>query len=470
MISDYFLQKVKIHFGLTPTRQQDEALEAIVDFLYSRASDNLFLLKGYAGTGKSSLIGALVAAMSELKQKSVLLAPTGRAAKVFSAYAGQPAFTIHKKIYRQQRFSGESDGFSVMDNFHKDTLFVVDEASMISNDGLDSSIFGTGRLLDDLIHYVYSGENCRLLLIGDTAQLPPVGQEFSPSLQKEVLSGYGLQVTEYTLTQVVRQAENSGILYNATNIRNILNSGETEAYPKLKLEGFSDVFRINGLELIEELNSAYDRDGVEETMVISRSNKRANIYNQGIRNQVLFREEELSSGDLVQIVKNNYLTSEEIEGVDFLANGEIVEILRVRRTTEMYGFRFCDVLIRHLDYGIEMEMKILLDTLYSETASLSREKQNELYINVMNDYADITNKREKYKKLKTDPFFNALQVKYGYAVTCHKAQGGEWKNVFLDLGYIAEEHLGINFYRWLYTAFTRATSRLYLVNLPDEFL
>lgn len=470
MISDYFLQKVKIHFGLTPTRQQDEALEAIVDFLYSRASDNLFLLKGYAGTGKSSLIGALVATMSELKQKSVLLAPTGRAAKVFSAYAGQPAFTIHKKIYRQQRFSGESDGFSVMDNLHKDTLFVVDEASMISNDGLDSSIFGTGRLLDDLIHYVYSGENCRLLLIGDTAQLPPVGQEFSPSLQKEVLSGYGLQVTEYTLTQVVRQAENSGILYNATNIRNILNSGETEAYPKLKLEGFSDVFRINGLELIEELNSAYDRDGVEETMVISRSNKRANIYNQGIRNQVLFREEELSSGDLVQIVKNNYLTSEEIEGVDFLANGEIVEILRVRRTTEMYGFRFCDVLIRHLDYGIEMEMKILLDTLYSETASLSREKQNELYINVMNDYADITNKREKYKKLKTDPFFNALQVKYGYAVTCHKAQGGEWKNVFLDLGYIAEEHLGINFYRWLYTAFTRATSRLYLVNLPDEFL
>lgn len=470
MISDYFLQKVKIHFGLTPTRQQDEALEAIVDFLYSRASDNLFLLKGYAGTGKSSLIGALVATMSELKQKSVLLAPTGRAAKVFSAYAGQPAFTIHKKIYRQQRFSGESEGFSVMDNLHKDTLFVVDEASMISNDGLDSSIFGTGRLLDDLIHYVYSGENCRLLLIGDTAQLPPVGQEFSPSLQKEVLSGYGLQVTEYTLTQVVRQAENSGILYNATNIRNILNSGETEAYPKLKLEGFSDVFRINGLELIEELNSAYDRDGVEETMVISRSNKRANIYNQGIRNQVLFREEELSSGDLVQIVKNNYLTSEEIEGVDFLANGEIVEILRVRRTTEMYGFRFCDVLIRHLDYGIEMEMKILLDTLYSETAYLSREKQNELYINVMNDYADITNKREKYKKLKTDPFFNALQVKYGYAVTCHKAQGGEWKNVFLDLGYIAEEHLGINFYRWLYTAFTRATSRLYLVNLPDEFL
>ncbi|MFT4073723.1 MAG: AAA family ATPase [Dysgonamonadaceae bacterium] len=470
MISDYFLQKVKIHFGLTPTRQQDEALEAIVDFLYSRASDNLFLLKGYAGTGKSSLIGALVATMSELKQKSVLLAPTGRAAKVFSAYAGQPAFTIHKKIYRQQRFSGESDGFSVMDNLHKDTLFVVDEASMISNDGLDSSIFGTGRLLDDLIHYVYSGENCRLLLIGDTAQLPPVGQEFSPSLQKEVLSGYGLQITEYTLTQVVRQAENSGILYNATNIRNILNSGETEAYPKLKLEGFSDVFRINGLELIEELNSAYDRDGVEETMVISRSNKRANIYNQGIRNQVLFREEELSSGDLVQIVKNNYLTSEEIEGVDFLANGEIVEILRVRRTTEMYGFRFCDVLIRHLDYGIEMEMKILLDTLYSETASLSREKQNELYINVMNDYADITNKQEKYKKLKIDPFFNALQVKYGYAVTCHKAQGGEWKNVFLDLGYIAEEHLGINFYRWLYTAFTRATSRLYLVNLPDEFL
>lgn len=470
MLDDYFFDKIRSNFGLEPTPQQEEALKLIVGFLYSQVSDNLFLLKGYAGTGKSSLIGALVRTMTDFQQKTVLLAPTGRAAKVFSAYSGHPAFTIHKKIYRQRRFSGQQSGFSVVDNLHKDTLFLVDEASMINNDGLDSSIFGTGRLLDDLIHYVYSGDNCRLLLIGDTAQLPPVGQEYSPALQKEVLAGYGLDVTEVTLTQVVRQAKDSGILFNATNIRDILNSGKTEAYPKLKLDGFEDVIRISGLEMIEELSAAYDRDGLEQTMVISRSNKRANIYNQGIRNQILYKEEELSSGDLVQVVKNNYLLTEQIEGVDFLANGEIMEVMRVRRTTEIYGFRFCDALIRHHDYDIELDVKILLDTLCSETSALSYEKQNELFLNVMEDYQDVATKREKKQKVKVDPYFNALQVKYGYAVTCHKAQGGEWKNVFLDLGYIAEEHLGVNFYRWLYTAFTRATTRLYLVNLPDDFV
>jgi exodeoxyribonuclease-5 len=470
MLDDYFFDKIRSNFGLEPTPQQEEALKLIVGFLYSQVSDNLFLLKGYAGTGKSSLIGALVRTMTDFEQKTVLLAPTGRAAKVFSAYSGHPAFTIHKKIYRQRRFSGQQSGFSVVDNLHKDTLFLVDEASMINNDGLDSSIFGTGRLLDDLIHYVYSGDNCRLLLIGDTAQLPPVGQEYSPALQKEVLAGYGLDVTEVTLTQVVRQAKDSGILFNATNIRDILNSGKTEAYPKLKLDGFEDVIRISGLEMIEELSAAYDRDGLEQTMVISRSNKRANIYNQGIRNQILYKEEELSSGDLVQVVKNNYLLTEQIEGVDFLANGEIMEVMRVRRTTEIYGFRFCDALIRHHDYDIELDVKILLDTLCSETSALSYEKQNELFLNVMEDYQDVATKREKIQKVKVDPYFNALQVKYGYAVTCHKAQGGEWKNVFLDLGYIGEEHLGVNFYRWLYTAFTRATTRLYLVNLPDDFV
>lgn len=470
MLSDHFHDKILSNFGLQPTQQQEEALELIVRFLYTPSSDSLFLLKGYAGTGKSSLIGALVKTMTDFQQKTVLLAPTGRAAKVFSAYSGHPAFTIHKKIYRQQRFNGEQGNFSVTDNLHKDTLFLVDEASMISNEGLDSAVFGTGRLLDDLIHYVYSGENCRLLLIGDTAQLPPVGQEFSPALQKENLSAYGLDVSEITLMQVVRQAQNSGILYNATNIRNILNNNQTEAYPKLKLDGFTDIIRISGMEMIEELSSAYDKSGIDDTMVISRSNKRANVYNQGIRNQVLYKEEELSSGDLIQVVKNNYFSTEQIDGIDFLANGEIVEVLRVRNTKEMYGFRFCDALIRHLDYDMELDVKIVLDTLHSETAALPYEKQNELFLKVMEDYQDITNKREKYKKMKTDPYFNALQVKYGYAVTCHKAQGGEWKNVFLDMGYIAEEHLGVNFYRWLYTAFTRATQKLYLVNLPDEFL
>lgn len=470
MVADYFFNKIKHNFGLEPTPQQEETLRLIADFLFVPHADNLFLLKGYAGTGKSSLVGALVRTMTELGQKTVLLAPTGRAAKVLSNYAGHPASTIHKKIYRQQRFGGGS-AFAVMDNLHKDTLFLVDEASMISNEGLDSSLFGTGRLLDDLVHYVYSGENCRLLLVGDTAQLPPVGQEQSPALQKEVLGGYGLDVAGTTLTQVVRQAGDSGILFNATNIRDLLNEGLTEAYPKLKLDGFTDIIRINGQEMVEELAMAYDRDGMEETMVVSRSNKRANIFNQGIRNQILYREEELSAGDLVQIVKNNYSVSQPAEGVDFLANGEIVEIIRVRRVTEIYGFRFCDALIRHLDYDVELEVKILLDTLHSEAAALPHDRQNELFNQIAADYTtEVTNRRDLMRKIKADPYFNALQVKYGYAVTCHKAQGGEWRNVFLDLGYIAEEHLGINFYRWLYTALTRATRRLYLVNLPDDFL
>ncbi|MFT3992866.1 MAG: AAA family ATPase [Dysgonomonas sp.] len=470
MIHNFFLDKVKQNFSFSLTSEQDVALEKIVEFLFCQKEETLFLLRGFAGTGKSSLLGALVKTMTEFKQKTVLLAPTGRAAKVFSLYATHPAFTIHKKIYRQKKFADEAGYFSIMDNLHKDTLFIVDEASMISNNGLDSSSFGTGRLLDDLIHYVYSGENCRLLLIGDTAQLPPVMEEDSPALQLDVLQGYGLEVMSAMLSQIVRQAESSGILYNATNIRNILNSGETEAFPKIKLDNFTDIVRISGEELIDEISAAYDRDGIENTMIISRSNKRTNIYNQGVRNRILWREEELSSGDLLMIAKNSYFWTEKIDGIDFLANGEIVEVLRVRRTQELYGFRFCDIEIRSLDYDIEMEVKVVLDTLYSDAAGLTRERANELFYNVLEDYADISTKAGKMQRMKIDPFFNALQVKFAYAVTCHKAQGGEWKNVFLDLGYIAEEHLGVNFYRWLYTAITRATDKLYLVNLADDFL
>lgn len=469
MVHNFFLEKVKQNFGFEPTAQQQEALEKIVAFLFLKNDETLFLLKGFAGTGKSSLIGALVKTMNEFKQKTVLLAPTGRAAKVFSGYSNHPAFTIHKKIYRQERFSDDYGHFGLMDNLYKDTLFVVDEASMISNDGVDS-YFGTGRLLDDLIHYVYSGENCRLLLIGDSAQLPPVTAEDSPALQRDALEGYGLEIMDSLLSQIVRQAESSGILYNATNIRNILNSGKTEAFPKLKLNKFTDILKITGEELIEEISASYDRDGIENTMIVSRSNKRANIYNQGVRNSILYREEELSSGDLLMITKNNYYWTEKIEGMDFLANGEIVEILRIRKTQELYGFRFCDVLVRSLDYDIEFEVKILLDTLYSDSASLPRERFQELFYNVLEDYAHLSTKAAKMKQMRIDPFYNAVQVKFAYAVTCHKAQGGEWKNVFLDLGYIAEEHLGVNFYRWLYTAITRASQKLYLVNLPDDFL
>lgn len=470
MINRFFLDKIKQNFPFEPTSEQATALVKIVDFLFLQKEESLFLLRGYAGTGKSSLLGALVKTMTEFKQKTVLLAPTGRAAKVFSSYSSHPAFTIHKKIYRQQKYSGDFGSFGIMDNLHKDTLFIVDEASMISNNGLDSSVFGTGRLLDDLIHYIYSGENCRLLLIGDSAQLPPVGEDGSPALQTDVLTGYGLEVREAMLSQIVRQAESSGILYNATNIRNALNKGKTEAYPKLKLKKFTDIVRISGEDLIDEISAAYDRDGLENTMIISRSNKRSNIYNQGVRNRILYREEELSAGDMLMITKNNYFWTENTEGIDFLANGEIVEVLRVRGEQELYGFRFRDVLVKSIDYDIELELKILMDTLHSDVAGLTRERSEELFVNVMEDYADISTRAGKMKKLKADPYYNAVQVKFAYAVTCHKAQGGEWSNVFLDLGYISEEHLGVNFYRWLYTAITRASAKLYLVNLPDEFV
>lgn len=469
-LNTFFLNQIKQNFRFEPTVEQAAALDLITDFLFSRVSDSIFLLKGYAGTGKSSLIGALVKTMTDFEQKTVLLAPTGRAAKVFSGYSSHPAFTIHKKIYRQKRFSGEASGFVPMDNLHKDTLFIVDEASMISNDGIDSFSFGSGRVLDDLVHYVYGGENCRLLLIGDEAQLPPVMQESSPALQIDILKGYGLDVTSTTMTQIVRQAQNSGILFNATQIRNALLENTTELFPKLKLEGFEDIRKVSGEDLIDEISAAYDRDGIEETMIISRSNKRANIYNEGVRNRILYREEELSSGDMLMVTKNNYFWTENIEQVDFLANGELLEVLRVRRTQEVYGFRFCDVLVKHPDYDIELEIKILIDTLHSETTGLSQEKNAELFYNVLEDYSEVTTKNGKMQKMKVDPFYNAVQVKYGYAVTCHKAQGGEWTNVFLDIGYITEEHLGINFYRWLYTALTRSSKQLYLVNLPDEFL
>lgn len=469
-LNSFFLSQIRNNFQFEPTDEQASALDLITDFLFSRVTDSIFLLKGYAGTGKSSLIGALVKTMTDFEQKTVLLAPTGRAAKVFSGYSNHPAFTIHKKIYRQKRFSGESSGFVPMDNLHKDTLFIVDEASMISNDGIDSFSFGSGRVLDDLIHYVYGGENCRLLLIGDEAQLPPVMQEISPALQIDTLQGYGLDVSSTTMTQIVRQAENSGILFNATHIRNALLENTTELFPKLSLDGFEDIRKVSGEELIDEISAAYDRDGIEETMIVSRSNKRANIYNEGVRNRILYREDELSSGDMLMVTKNNYFWTENIEQVDFLANGELLEILRVRRSQEVYGFRFCDVLVKHPDYDIELEIKILIDTLHSDTKGLSQEKNAELFYNILEDYADITTKNGKMQKMKVDPFYNAVQVKYGYAVTCHKAQGGEWTNIFLDIGYITEEHLGVNFYRWLYTALTRASKRLYLVNLPDEFL
>jgi exodeoxyribonuclease-5 len=428
-------------------------------------------LKGYAGTGKTSLIGALVKTLDQLEQKCILMAPTGRAAKVFSHYAGHPAYTIHKKIYRQKSFSNEIDNFSMNDNLHQHTLFIVDEASMIANEGLSGSMFGTGRLLDDLIQYVYSGQGCRLMLIGDTAQLPPVGEEESPALSADVLKGYGLEVYEGLLTEVVRQLQDSGILWNATELRRYIAEEDFFTLPPIKVEGFPDIKVIPGNELIEAISDSYDHVGMDETIVVCRSNKRANIYNKGIRNTILYREEELETGDLLMVAKNNYFWTEGCKEIDFIANGDIAVVRRVRREREMYGFRFADVLLRFPDYNdMELEVKLLLDTLHTETPALPKEMNDKLFYSVMEDYADISVKRERMKKMKADPHYNALQVKYAYAVTCHKAQGGQWKRVFLDQGYMTEDMLSPDYFRWLYTAFTRATETLYLVNWPKEQL
>ena len=389
--------------------------------------------------------------------------------QVFSAYAGHPAFTIHKKIYRQQSFSNEVSNFSINDNLTTHTLYIVDEASMISNEGLSGSMFGTGRLLDDLVEFVYSGVGCRLLLMGDTAQLPPVGEEQSPALATEALKGYGLNVIEVDLTQVVRQVQSSGILWNATQIRQLIAEDECFSLPKIKVSGFPDIQVVRGDELIDTLTGCYEKDGMDETIVVCRSNKRANIYNKGIRAQILYREDELNTGDLLMVAKNNYFWTEKYKEMDFIANGEIAVVRRVRRTRELYGFRFAEVLLAFPDQNdFELEANLLLDTLHSDAPALPKTENDRLFYSVLEDYVDITVKRERMKKMKADPHYNALQVKYAYAVTCHKAQGGQWQNVFLDQGYMSDEYLTPDYFRWLYTAFTRASKTLYLVNYPEE--
>ena len=469
MINTYLGQQIKTNFPYKPTFEQENVVKKLADFLFSRQTESLFLLKGYAGTGKTSLIGALVKTLDQLEQKCVLLAPTGRAAKVFSHYAGHAAYTIHKKIYRQRSFSNELDYFSLNDNLHQHTLFIVDEASMIANDGLSGAAFGTGRLLDDLVQYVYSGQGCRLILIGDTAQLPPVGEEESSALSAEALKGYGLEVHEGMLTEVVRQLQDSGILWNATELRHYIAEEDFFTLPSIKVEGFPDIKVIPGNELIETLTDTYDHVGIDDSIVVCRSNKRANIYNNGIRNMILYREEELEAGDLLMVAKNNYYWTEGCKEIDFIANGDIAVVRRVRREREMYGFRFADVLLRFPDYNdMELEVKLLLDTLHTETPALPKDLNDKLFYSVLEDYSDITVKRERMKKMKADPFYNALQVKYAYAVTCHKAQGGQWKHVFLDQGYMTEDMLSPDYFRWLYTAFTRATETLYLVNWPKD--
>lgn len=456
--------------GFEPTADQQHAIDIFAEFLADRDDHVAMLLRGSAGTGKTTLSGAIVRTMLALKQRVVLLAPTGRAAKVFALNSGVQASTIHRRIYRQQSLGGS---FSLAPNMMTDTLFLVDESSMIANEGLRESVFGTGCLLDDLVQFVYSGRNCRLVLIGDKAQLPPVGEEESPALSSAFISGYGLTVYESDLREVLRQSQQSGILYNATVIRQMITHDEATALPKIRFSGFPDIVCVPGDELIESLATSYSQVGMDETMVVTRSNKRANIYNQGIRNQVLWREEELTSGDWLLVVKNSYYywteqkKAEDTSAPAFIANGDRAVIQRVRNRRDLYGFHFVDLWLQFPDYdNYELQVTALTDTLATEAPALTREQSQQLFDEVMVDYADVRTKPERYKRLKADPFYNALQIKYAYAVTCHKAQGGQWAHVYVDQGYMTDEMLTPDYIHWLYTAFTRATEKLFLVNWP----
>ncbi|ADQ78994.1 exonuclease V subunit alpha [Paludibacter propionicigenes WB4] len=464
MLQNYIASCIRAQLPFDPTEQQTQLIEELGVFLMSTDKDKAFLLKGYAGTGKTSVVSALVRAFNELKQKTVLLAPTGRAAKVISGYSGFPAFTIHKKIYRQKSMS--EFRFQLADNLHTHTLFIVDEASMISNTGSETA-FGSGRLLDDLVQFVYGSDGCSLLLLGDTAQLPPVMQPHSPALERDKLLGYGLKVYDFTLTHVVRQALESGILHNATLLRQQLLDERTTEFPRFELEGFSDIRKLSGMELIDEIQRSYDGVGVEDTIVVTRSNKRAGIYNNGIRARVMMKEDELSGGDLLMVTRNNYFWNKPYKEIDFIANGDILQIVRVGKHHTIYDFRFVDLTLRSLDYEWEIDARIWLDALQAESPAVMNEMTNKLFEAVLEDYPEITTKREKYKKVLENEYYNALQVKFAYAVTCHKAQGGQWKKVFVDPGQIVQEQLNSDFYRWLYTALTRASETVYLVNFPE---
>jgi exodeoxyribonuclease-5 len=469
MLSDFLYSRLIANLEFEPTAGQNELLKVLAEYLIDPSPEHIFLIKGYAGTGKTTVINALVHTLAEIKHKSVLLAPTGRAAKVLTGYSHTQAFTIHKKIYRQKSGKDGMGDFALDRNLHKSTFFIVDEASMIGDKVLDNNIFGSGDLLGDLISFVHGGDNCFLILIGDTAQLPPVGLDISPALDKRHLGRMGLRVTEFFLSDIVRQALDSGILENATRIRKQITDGDI-SLPKIAIDKFPDIIPISGNDILETIESCYSKYGESETIVISRTNKRANRFNTGIRSQILWKEEEISTGDLLMVVKNNYYWISPENNVDFIANGDIARLEKIHSYHSVFDYRYADVRLRLIDYNnLEVEAKILIDTLAIETASLSSEKQRELFEKVILDYEDTPTRKEKVKKVRENPFFNALQVKFAYAVTCHKAQGGQWKAVFIDLGFFKQEMLNIEYLRWLYTAFTRATEKLYLVNFPEDF-
>lgn len=522
MIVDELAYQIRCTFGLSPTGDQAYAIDTFCRFMTDRDSHSVMILRGSAGTGKTSLAAAMVRTLTKLRQKVTLLAPTGRAAKVFSLNAGQRAFTIHRRIYRQKTFSGDMAGFDLNRNMYRNMLFMVDEASMIANDGfVEAASFGTGRLLDDLVNYVYQGDDCRMMLIGDKAQLPPIGEEESPALSAGYMAGYGLKVYECDLDEVLRQASGSGILCNATAIRQMITHDEVTRLPMIRVSGFPDISVVPGDELIEQLSTSYSEVGIDETMVVTRSNKRANRFNAGIRGMVLGREEELVSGDMLMVVRNNYywlekeknthpdppegrekgvlsslaamfpsLTNipsspaavpsdsnrarsvplqESNNGFNFLANGDRAVVRRVRNVRELYGFHFADVLLRFPDYDdYELQATVITDSLMSDAPSLTQEQNHRLFDSVMEDYLDVRLKTDRLKSVRQDVHYNAIQIKYAYAVTCHKAQGGQWAHVYLDQGYMTDDMLTPDYIHWLYTAFTRATEKLFLVNWPKE--
>ena len=559
MLTDELKYQIQKEFRFEQTAGQRLVTDTFARFITSRDDRSAMILRGSAGTGKTTLAGAIVRTMKNLHQKVVLLAPTGRAAKVFSVYSGHPASTIHRRIYRQRKLDGDGGVFTLNYNAMQDTLFIVDEASMVTASMGDSSMFGgVGCLLDDLIRFVYEGRNCRLLLIGDKAQLPPVGESESPALVSSVIESYGLTVYECDLDEVLRQSNDSGILYNATAIRRMIDRDELTLLPKIRFRGFADIHIVPGNELIESLASSYSKVGLDETMVVTRSNKRANIYNIGIRNSVLDHEDELVTGDMLMIVKNNYFYSglkeergecikeergewreereycikeergerreereycikeergewreereylckygdtnspnatntkkdislsslhsplsslihsplSSLNTLSFIANGDRATVLRVRNIRELYGFRFADMLLRFPDYDdAELQATVILDSLLAEAPALTREQNEKLFYAVMEDYAHIPQKAERIRKIKQDVYYNALQIKYAYAVTCHKAQGGQWAHVYIDQGYMTDEMLTPDYIHWLYTAFTRASEQLFLVNWSKQ--
>lgn len=453
------------NFPFDPTTDQMHALDVFERFMTDSDERCVMILRGSAGTGKTSLASVIVRTLLDLQYKISLLAPTGRAAKVFSLNSGQPAATIHRSIYRERTFAGLDGKFNLNANLYRNRLFMIDEASMISLTSVNST-FGSGCLLDDLIQFVYNERNCRMLLIGDKAQLPPVGEAESPALRTDVLAAYGLKVYECDLNEVLRQSQDSGILYNATIIRQMITHDQATALPKIRFKGFADISIVPGDELIESLSTSYAEVGIDETMVITRSNKRANIFNQGIRNMVLGREEELTTGDMLMVVKNKY-KEKQAESLSFIANGDRAIVRSVRNVRELYGFRFADVTLSFPDYdNTEEDMIIILDTLTTEAPALTHEQNKQLFQQVLADYADVPLKSDRMKKIREDDYYNALQVKFGYAITCHKAQGGQWAHIYLDQGYMTDEMLTPDYIHWLYTAFTRATEHLYLVNWP----